>query len=336
MAWLTNFITSHISKEYTEKIIEHLKGLIHQFLSKHIQSTDEIINEKFEEYKKETDKKFEGIIQCIKRDAAIHIIKGGRTDVEIKGVVHEIFDDVLTSVYNNIPVFLSGPAGCGKNHLCKQIAEALGLNFYFTNAVTQEYRLTGFIDANGKYHETEFYKACTQGGLFMLDEIDGSIPEVLILLNAAIANRYFDFPTGRVELHPDFRIIAAGNTTGNGGNSIYTGRTRLDGASLDRFLLIKMGYSNTIENAITGNNNELLSFIYCLRNISDILISYRALSAITLLEDSLSITKVLSMSITKGMSPEAIRKVQNKYNQVIQDKYSGNNNNKYAKAFLSL
>lgn len=75
--------------------------------------------------------------------------------------------------------------------ICQQVAEALGLDFYFTNAVTQEYKLTGFIDANGNYQETQFYKAFTKGGLFFLDEMDASIPETLIILNAAIANRYY-------------------------------------------------------------------------------------------------------------------------------------------------
>lgn len=46
----------------------------------------------------------------------------------------------------------------------------------------------------GNYQETQFFKAFTEGGLFMLDEMDASIPEVLVILNAAIANRYFDFP----------------------------------------------------------------------------------------------------------------------------------------------
>ena len=115
-------------------------------------------------------------------------------------------------------MFLAGPAGSGKNVICKQIAKALDLDFYFSNAVTQEYKLTGFTDANGTYHESQFYKAFRNGGLFMLDEMDASIPEVLIILNAAIANRYFDFPApiGYVEAHPDFRVVAAGNTFGNG------------------------------------------------------------------------------------------------------------------------
>ena len=86
---------------------------------------------------------------------------------EQKGIQHEKFETILKFVANNEPVFLTGPAGSGKNVICKQVAEALGLNFYFTNAVTQEYKLTGFTDAMGNYQETQFYKAFTQGGVFM-------------------------------------------------------------------------------------------------------------------------------------------------------------------------
>ncbi len=114
--------------------------------------------------------------------------------VKLEGVLHSKFDTVLKFVSANEPVFLTGPAGSGKNVICQQVAKALGLNFYFSNAVTQEYKLTGFTDANGTFHESQFYKAFKNGGVFMLDEMDASIPEVLIILNAAIANRYFDFP----------------------------------------------------------------------------------------------------------------------------------------------
>lgn len=128
---------------------------------------------------------------------------------EVKGLTHNKFETILKLVLANIPVFLTGPAGCGKNVICQQVAEALNTEFYFTNAVTQEYKLTGFIDANGHYHETQFFKAFTQGGVFMLDEMDASVPEVLIILNAAIANGYFDFPNGKFQAHKDFHLVAA-------------------------------------------------------------------------------------------------------------------------------
>lgn len=97
----------------------------------------------------------------------VHEIRiGNETPKKVTGVVHEKFDEVLAIVKKDIPVYLTGKAGTGKNVICKQIAECLGLDFYFTNAVTQEYKLTGFIDANGNYQETQFYKAFTKGGLF--------------------------------------------------------------------------------------------------------------------------------------------------------------------------
>ena len=72
------------------------------------------------------------------------VINKGKT-VPINEVVHEKFEDVLKLVNLDIPVYLTGMAGTGKNVICKQIAKSLGLDFYFTNAVTQEYKLTGRI-----------------------------------------------------------------------------------------------------------------------------------------------------------------------------------------------
>lgn len=207
----------------------------------------------------------------------------------------------------DIPVYLTGKAGTGKNVICKQVAEALGLDFYFTNAVTQEYKLTGFIDANGKYQETQFYKAFTKGGVFFLDEMDGSIPEVLIILNAAIANRYFDFPIGKVEAHPNFRIIAAGNTLGTGADNNYTGRYCLDRASLDRFALINIDYSPKIEKAMALNNMDLVNFAHAFRKATnsmgiECLFSYRTINRIAKLEQVFSnLKEVIQISLLKGM-----------------------------------
>lgn len=226
---------------------------------------------------------------------------------KIEGTLHEKFDEVLQIVNLDIPVYLTGKAGTGKNIICKQVAEALGLDFYFTNAVTQEYKLTGFIDANGKYQETQFYKAFTKGGVFFLDEMDGSIPEVLIILNAAIANRYFDFPIGKVEAHPNFRIIAAGNTLGTGADNNYTGRYCLDRASLDRFALINIDYSPKIEKAMALNNMDLVNFAHAFRKATDsmgieCLFSYRTINRIAKLEQVFSnLKEVIQISLLKGM-----------------------------------
>jgi len=180
------------------------------------------------------------------------------------GIFHEKLPDILTMLANNIPVMLTGPAGSGKNYSLEQAAQALEIPFYYTGAITQEYKLTGFIDAGGRYHETEFYKAFKNGGLFMLDEVDASSPETLVILNGAIANRYFDFPNGRIQAHENFRIACAGNTYGTGADMIYVGRNVLDGATLDRFAVIKMDYDLNIEKQLCPDQ-EFFDFVQAVR-----------------------------------------------------------------------
>lgn len=238
--------------------------------------------------------------------------KLGKNDDE---VYHEKYEEILMLVEANIPVYLAGPAGTGKNVICTQVAEAMGLEFYFTNAVTQEYKLTGFIDANGKYQETQFYKAFKDGGLFFLDEMDGSIPEVLIILNAALANGYFDFPNGKIKAHKDFRVIAAGNTFGTGATMEYTGRYQLDSASMDRFAVIEVYYSPQIERAMADNDEELLDFIRSFRKYNEenginCIVSYRSISRIKKLEGKLPMSEILKISLLKGLPLDDILMIQ--------------------------
>lgn len=287
------------------RIVEVLQNMILEHFVKI--DSEEIFNLVLPEVK-------ERIRQEIGPIPEIHKIETPLGEHKFEGITHEKFDQVLTMVYNNIPAYLAGPAGAGKNVICKQIAEGLGLDFYFTNAVTQEYKLTGFVDANGNYQDTQFFKAFTKGGLFFLDEMDASIPEVLVILNAAIANRYFDFPKhGKVEAHKDFRVIAAGNTLGTGANSDYTGRYCLDRASLDRFALIDIDYSPKIEAAVTENDTQLVEFCHAFRDIVDrsgiqCLFSYRSLERIHKLskDKTLSMQDIFNIALLKGLDKDDI------------------------------
>lgn len=253
-------------------------------------------------------------------------IKTEKETKPVVGMTHEKFEMVLKLVAADIPVFLTGPAGCGKNVLCKQIAEALGMEFYFSNAVTQEYKITGFIDANGKYQETQFYKAFTQGGVFMLDEMDASTPEVLVILNAAIANRYFDFPVGRVDAHPDFRIVAAGNTYGTGADMEYTGRFQLDASSLDRFALIEVSYDREIEKAIAGGDKALIQFIHDFRRAikkADIkfTVSYRAIERLVKLKSMFDLQTAIQLAVLRGMDADDAKLVANNLPESSYNEY---------------
>lgn len=249
---------------------------------------------------------------------------------EFEGVVHEEFDKVLNLVNMQIPVYLSGEAGTGKNVICQQVADGLGLEFYFTNAVTQEYQLKGFTDANGNYQESQFYKAFKNGGLFFLDEMDGSVPEALIILNSAIANGYFDFPApiGKVEAHEDFRIISAGNTVGTGADIEYTGRFQLDASSLDRFALVEIDYSPRIEEAITNRNKMLCEFARMFRKITKetsikCLFSYRSMERIDKMEKTFDLPEILKMSLTKGLGKDDLTIICKRFEEEgLQNKYT--------------
>lgn len=248
-----------------------------------------------------------------------------------KKIRHEEYETICTCLDAGIAVYLYGPAGSGKNYTLEQIARERGWNFYFTNSVQQEYKLSGFIDAGGRYHETEFYRACTDDEecMFFLDELDASIPDVLVLLNAAIANGYFEFPTGKVTLDlSKIHIVAAGNTAGSGADDMYTGRSVIDASTMDRFVSIPFSYSEQIELKITRGNKELVDFIHDIRKVSENLgiravFSYRCMIMTMKLEESgMALDKIMQIAIMKGLDKDTVRTIHvfgtNKYYQALK------------------
>nr|DAZ27102.1 MAG TPA: ATPase-like protein [Caudoviricetes sp.] len=251
-----------------------------------------------------------------------------------KPVKHSKFDTIKTCLQCGIPVYLAGPAGSGKNFTVEQIAKESGWDFYFSNSVQQEFKLTGFIDAGGDFHETEFYKACTSENesVFFLDEMDASIPEVLVLLNAAIANGYFEFPTGRVNLDK-VHFVAAGNTVGSGSDEMYTGRMVIDQATLDRFAIIEFGYDTNIEMAMAENDDDLVDFIHSLRKASEsqgirATFSYRCIAMTKKLENAgMPLVEVIKIAVVKGLDSDTVHTMSVK---------TVNEDNRFAKAFYKI
>lgn len=270
-----------------------------------------------------------GTVAKIKEEMENKAVEKPVIEVPTGEVYHEKYETIKSCLECNIPVYLAGPAGSGKNHTVEQIAKELGWDFYFSNSVQQEYKLTGFIDAGGTFHETEFYKACTSENdcVFFLDEMDASIPEVLVLLNAAIANGYFEFPNGRVDLkHVHF--VAAGNTVGSGADEMYTGRMVLDQATLDRFAIIEFDYSIRIEMAISKGNADLVSFIRQLRDQAAskgirATFSYRCITMVTKLEKSgMDVQEILKIAVVKGLDKDTINTLRpegnTKYHEALR------------------
>lgn len=245
-------------------------------------------------------------------------------------ITHEKYAEIRMCLECGIPVYLAGPAGSGKNYTVEQICNDLGWGFYFSNSVQQEYKLTGFVDAGGDFHETEFYKACTDENecVFFLDEMDASIPEVLVLLNAAIANGYFEFPTGRVDLG-NVHFVAAGNTVGNGADDQYTGRMVIDQATLDRFAIIEFSYSTAVEMSLSKNNDDLVEFIHALREDAEAkgiraTFSYRCITMVTKLEaKGADLEMIIRNCVVKGLDKDTVNTLKpncfSKYSKALRE-----------------
>ncbi len=263
-----DFINQNLTVEVQKKMIEIIKAEINKYnvqrqVQQQMKNVSKDIDNQIGEKVTETVNNVLGTIAI----PTIHIIKLGdleigRTNAEL---FHEKFDEVLSLVQLDEPVMLIGPAGSGKNHSVSQIAKALGLHMYYTNNASNEFKLTGFIDAGGNYRDTEFYKAFKNGGIFFLDEIDNSDPSALIVINSALANGYMAFPHETIDRHPDFRMVAAANTWGKGSDLQYVGRNALDGATLDRFDNVFFDYDRKLEKGLYPSE-EVLSFMWSFRD----------------------------------------------------------------------
>lgn len=226
-------------------------------------------------------------------------------------IKHEKFDDILWCVKENEPVMLVGPAGTGKNVIAEQVANELGLDFYMLSKISEDYQVKGFVNANGEYETTPFVNAFTKGGVLFSDEIDACNENALMTMQTATANGYIDLPKmGMVHAHPDFRIIAAANTAGNGADETYTSRNVLDAATLDRYAYKGIEYDKRIELKCAGGDKELVEFARDLRkayekcNYTRGIISYRGISKFKKFESRFGIDEALKMSIIKGMSDD--------------------------------
>lgn len=214
--------------------------------------TESIKEVKGEELMKWFEKEVYAKYGPVKQQVQVVSLKGE----PIKGVVNkEVFDTVSQWLQLNEPVFLTGPAGTGKNTLIGQICEAYGYACYGADALKQPYELTGFNNVDG-YQETQFYKACDSADkgidtLFFLDEFDSCEADVTPVFNDAIASGVFTFPNNETKhFREHLKFVAMGNTWGTGATSEYVGRNKLDAATLNRFVFVPVDYVEEIEDNI--------------------------------------------------------------------------------------
>ena len=148
---------------------------------------------------------------------------------------------------------LVGQAGTGKTQAAENVANELGLDFYPVSIGEQTTKtdLLGYCSpVTGDYVSTPVRQAFESGGILLLDEIDAGNANTLTILNALLANGQCSFPDGIVRQHKNFFVIAAANTFCNGADRKYVGRNKLDGAFLDRFVMMDWVLDLDLEDAI--------------------------------------------------------------------------------------
>ena len=172
--------------------------------------------------------------------------KGKLTEIDVR---HHKLETLLKVMSTKQPALIVGPAGTGKTHAAWQASQAFDLPFYSISvgAQTSKTDLVGYLSPMGKYMTTAFRDAYENGGVFLMDEMDAGNPNVLIIVNQALAASQAPFPDGMVQKHDDFVFVATANTFGLGANRQYVGRNQLDAATLDRFVTIEWPVDEKLE-----------------------------------------------------------------------------------------
>jgi cobaltochelatase CobS len=207
------------------------------------------------------------------RDLLLRVKLGDMPEVKLKSRASKILPSLLAqaeiarSGHGNWPMII-GPTGSGKTIAAEQVAETLKLNFShicFSQGASESWLWgrqtpTGFISG-------EFWNAYKNGGVFLADEMDAADSNLLMSINTSIANGHAYNPIlgESAHKHGDFVFIAAANTNGKGGTGAYTGRSRLDAATLNRFSIFVMEYDNELEKELCPNK-KLLKAMHSLRS----------------------------------------------------------------------
>lgn len=157
---------------------------------------------------------------------------------------------VVASLMAGRHLLLEGPPGTGKSTLLRTVANASGMGFVFVegNAELTPARLVGHFDP-AQVLETGYRpdiwidgplaEALRSGGLLYIEEINRVPEETLNLLVTVMSERELNVPRlGRIEAHPDFRMVAAMNPFD------AVGTARISGAIYDRVCRVAMDYQS--------------------------------------------------------------------------------------------
>jgi hypothetical protein len=176
-------------------------------------------------------------------------------------IAHRLMPKLLALVAAGAQPMLIGPAGTGKSHAARAVAETLGFAFGAASlsAGVSESTLLGWLLPVGEsgrfdYVPSPFVSLYESGrSVFLLDEIDAASPDMLVIANSALANGGFSvaqrFAAPYVTRGEHAVIIAAANTV-DGADEMYSARSQIDAATLNRFYPLSWQHDAKLERAL--------------------------------------------------------------------------------------
>ena len=194
-------------------------------------------------------------------------------------IYHKKVKDIAIDIMEGDWPYLWGPSGTGKSFMIKQVAELLQMNLMKAGKITEPYSILGYNDPQGRFCITPTFIAVLYGYLLSLDEFDNGNPDTQVVLNdiySELLNKMenpeevcevmfgTDIP---VDIHPNYRMIAAGNTSGEGENSIFSSRGKIDESIQERQTPIYIDYDNRVEERILAAYPAWYKFIVDFRTV---------------------------------------------------------------------
>ncbi len=180
-------------------------------------------------------------------------------------IFHAKTEEIIRDILEGDWCYLWGPSGCGKTYTIKQIGKLIGLDMVNNGKITDKYSIMAYNDPHGRFRATQSFIALYYGKLLLLDELDNGNVDTQVVLNDLyselhdyLANpeeqRFVTFAEDMtVPVNPNFRMISAGNTSGEGENEAFSSRGKMDESVQQRMTPIRFWYDNRVEQRIFGS-----------------------------------------------------------------------------------
>ena len=190
--------------------------------------------------------------------------------VQVDGLFHKSFPTLLRVIAAGKNIYLPGGPGGGKSHHAVEAVKILNAHVddvdmsratttYSLSPQMPESRFWGGRDVNGNHHETPMqvvhrYAMANPHIIcaVVLDELDNGNPNQIASFNSAWANGFYYAPNGdKITFGKNMVHIACANTFGTGTTAEFSGRFKLDAATLDRFVYLPWETDEGLETALT-------------------------------------------------------------------------------------